>query len=353
VKDKEEPIWQKTLLSETALIEDAIRNLDASAMQICLVSNATKQLVGTITDGDIRRGLLKGLQLSSSIESIIKREPIVVPPNFGKQTVLQFMRANLIHQLPVVAANGEVVGLHLLDDMMLLHKKKNMMVIMAGGQGTRLRPFTENCPKPLLEVGGKPMLQHIIERASAEGFCRFVLAVHYLGHMIEDYFGDGHKYNVEIEYLREENPLGTAGALGLIKDKPLEPFVVTNGDVLTAIHYGELLDFHRQQNATATMAIRLHEWQHQFGVVKTKGLEILGFEEKPIYRSNINAGIYVLEPESLALLNPHEHCDMPTLFNRLQLEKKRTIVYPMHESWVDVGRPSDFVAVNQERGVII
>lgn len=348
MKDKLEPNWQKTLLSETAMVEDAIRSLDASAMQICLVTSPNGKFMGTITDGDIRRGLLKGLQLSSPIDSIIKREPIVVPPNFGRQTVLQFMQANLIHQLPVVDGDGLIVGLHLLDNMMLPNKRKNIMVIMAGGKGTRLRPYTENCPKPLLEVAGKPMLQHIIERAASEGICHFIVAVHYLGHMIEDYFGDGHKYNVEIEYLRESTPLGTAGALGLMKKAPEESFIVTNGDVLTAIHYSDLLDFHSQQNAAATMATRLHEWQHQFGVVKTKGLEILGFEEKPVYRSNINAGIYVLEPESLGVIQANEHCDMPTLFNRLQVAKKRTIVYPMHESWVDVGQPSDFEFVNQE-----
>lgn len=347
MKDKLASNWRKTLLHETAKIEDAIRNLDASTLQICLVSSANGRLIGTITDGDIRRGLLKGLQLNSAIGAIVNKTPIVVPPNFARQTVLQFMRANSIHQLPVVDGDGLVVGLHLLDDMLLPNKRKNLMVIMAGGKGTRLRPFTENCPKPLLEVAGKPMLQHIIERAASDGIGRFVVALHYLGHMIEDYFGDGHKFNVEIEYLREDSPLGTAGALGLLEQRPEESFIVTNGDVLTAIHYSELLDFHNQQGAAATMAIRLHEWQHQFGVVKTKGLDILGFEEKPVYRSNINAGVYVLTPASLDVIKVNEHCDMPTLFNRLQLAQKRTIVYPMHESWVDVGKPSDFAAVNQ------
>lgn len=342
-----EPNWRNTLLSGESIIEDVIKNLDASAMQICLVTKADGQLLGTITDGDVRRGLLKGLQLSSPIDSIIKTEPIVVPPNFGRNTVLQFMKANMIHQLPVVDNEGVVAGLHLLDRIILPNKRENIMVIMAGGQGTRLLPYTENCPKPLLEVAGKPMLQHIIERAADEGIYRFIIAVHYLADMIEDYFGDGSKFNVEIEYLRENNPLGTAGALGLIKNIPDEPFIVTNGDVLTTIHYSELLDFHSQQSAAATMAIRLYEWQHQFGVVKTNGLEILGFEEKPIYRSNINAGIYVLEPESLSVIKKNEHCDMPTLFKRLQTSEKRTIVYPMHESWVDVGRPSDFEFVNQ------
>lgn len=185
------------------------------------------------------------------------------------------------------------------------------------------------------------MLEHIIERAKAEGFRHFVLAIHYLGHMIEDYFGDGSRWQVQIDYLREESPLGTAGALSLLNPRPDTPFVVSNGDVLTDIRYDELLDFHCRHGAAATMAVRLHEWQHPFGVVRTKGVEIIGFEEKPIARSHINAGIYVMEPGALDVLGVGEHCDMPTLFSRLQERAARIIVYPMHEPWLDVGRPDD------------
>jgi NDP-sugar pyrophosphorylase family protein len=198
-----------------------------------------------------------------------------------------------------------------------------------------------------LPVGGKPMLEHIIERARAEGFQRFVLAIHYLGHMIEDYFGDGSRWRIKINYLREESPLGTAGAISLLNPRPDVPFLVSNGDVLTDIRYGELLDFHCHHGAAATMAVRLHEWQHPFGVVRTKGVDIVGFEEKPITRSHINAGVYVLEPSTLDVLNAGEHCDMPSLFSRLQQRTARTIVYPMHEPWLDVGRADDY-AIAQE-----
>jgi NDP-sugar pyrophosphorylase family protein len=173
-----------------------------------------------------------------------------------------------------------------------------------------------------------------------------VLAVHYLGHMIEEHFGDGSRWQVEIEYLREQSPLGTAGAIGLMQPRPDESFLVTNGDVLTDVRYGELLEFHSRNRAAATMAVRLHEWQHPFGVVRTQGVDIVGFEEKPVTRSHINAGIYVLEPAALDALNPGEACDMPTLFSRLQERTARTIVYPMHEPWLDVGRPVDYDAAN-------
>lgn len=339
-------LWRSTLLPADATLQQAIRNLDKTGLQISLVVSPDGVLAGTLTDGDVRRGLLRGLDLHSPIETIIHREPLLVPPQLGRETVLQLMQANKVHQLPIVDEARHVVGLHLWDSLMVPGEHPNLMVIMAGGRGVRLRPHTENCPKPMLPVGGKPMLEHIIERAKAEGFQHFVLAIHYLGHMIEDYFGDGSTLQVKISYLREEAPLGTAGAISLLNPRPAEPFLVTNGDVLTDIHYGELLDFHCRHAAAASMAVRLHEWQHPFGVVRIKGVDIIGFEEKPVARSHINAGIYVLEPSALDHLKPNEHCDMPTLFERLRKAGERTIVYPMHEPWLDVGRKEDYHAAN-------
>lgn len=345
--------WRKTLLSIDATLKEAISNLDESAVQIVLVVSVQETLVGTLTDGDIRRGLLRGLDLNSPIESIVHREAMVVPPQMNRDMVLDLMQANVINALPVVDESRRVLGLHLLNDLLAPVHRPNLMVIMAGGQGTRLRPHTENCPKPLLPVGGKPMLEHIILRAKAEGFQHFIVAIHYLGQMIEDYFGDGSHWQVKIDYLRENSPLGTAGALGLLEPHPEMPFLVTNGDVLTDIRYGELLDFHCHHGAAATMAVRLHEWQHPFGVVRIQGVDIIGFEEKPISRSHINAGIYVLEPSALDLLNRSEHCDMPKLFSRLQESAARTIVYPMHEPWLDVGRVDDFERAQAEHSANI
>jgi dTDP-glucose pyrophosphorylase len=333
--------WRQALLPGGASLQQAIHNLEKSSLQIVMVVSPDGVLLGTLTDGDIRRGLLRGLDLSSSVDGIIYKTPLVGPPELARDTVLQLMQANKIHQLPVVDEARRVVGLHLWDELLVPRQRPNLMVIMAGGQGTRLRPHTESCPKPLLQVGGKPMLEHIIERSKAEGFGHFVLAIHYLGHMIEEYFGDGSRWQVQIDYLREASPLGTAGAISLLNPRPNIPFLVSNGDVLTDIRYGELLDFHCHHGASATMAVRLHEWQHPFGVVHTKGVDIIGFEEKPVARSHINAGIYVLNPDTLDMLSANEHCDMPTLFSRLQDRASRTIVYPMHEPWLDVGRRDD------------
>ena len=343
-----EQIWRQAILSMSASIEEVITNLTKVSIKIVLVVNDAGELQGTISDGDIRRGLLRGLNLKSPIESIIHHNPLVVTEELEREAVRKLMVVNKIQQVPVVDEQRHVVGLYLWDEITTPLIRPNLMVIMAGGMGTRLRPYTENCPKPMLTVSGKPMLEHIIERAKQEGFSHFVLAIHYLGHVVEDYFRDGNRLQVRIDYLREQSPLGTAGALGLLNPRPTLPFAVTNGDVMTDIHYGELLDFHTRHNAVATMAVRVHEWQHPFGVVQTNGIDIVGFEEKPVHRSHINAGVYVLEPEALGLLERDARCDMPTLFERLQVIEKRTVAYPVHEPWLDVGRQEDLTRANNK-----
>ena len=345
-----EKIWRTVVLPLHSTIKQAIATLNDTGLQIVLVLDKNDILLGTVTDGDIRRGLLRGLALDESIESVMRSNSLVVPPEMSRDMVLQLMHANRFRQLPVVDVDHKVIGLHLWDEIATPTERPNLMVIMAGGLGTRLRPHTENCPKPMLPVAGKPMLEHIIERAKAEGFGRFVISIQYLGHIIEDYFGNGERLGVRIDYLRETTPLGTAGALSLLNPRPDLSFVVTNGDVLSDIKYGELLDFHARHSAVATMAVRLHEWQHPFGVVQTQGVDIVGFEEKPVARTHINAGIYALSLEALDAMDANTHCDMPTLFEQLQAEGKRTVAYPMHEPWLDVGRPDDLNRANAENG---
>jgi dTDP-glucose pyrophosphorylase len=342
-----EKIWRTTVLPPNSSIKQAIANLNDSGLQIVLVLAENDILLGTVTDGDIRRGLLRGLTLDAPIESVMRSNSLVAPPEMGREVVLQLMHANQFRQLPVVDADYRVVGLHFWAEVTTPTARPNPMVIMAGGLGTRLRPLTDNCPKPMLPVAGKPMLEHIIERAKAEGFGHFIISINYLGEIIEEYFENGSRLGVKIEYLKESTPLGTAGALGLLSPRPELPFIVTNGDVLSDIKYADLLDFHVRHAAAATMAVRLHEWQLPFGVVQTKGVDIVGFEEKPISRSCINAGIYALSPEVLSLMAANCHSDMPTLFDKLKLSNKRLVAYPMHEPWLDVGRFDDLKRANK------
>ena len=333
--------WREALLASGSTIGQTIKSLDRSGLQIVLLMRPDDTLAGTITDGDIRRGLLRGLSLGDPAAAIMQEEPMVVPPSVEGEVVLQIMSANKIHQLPIVDGSRRVLGLHLWDEMNTPVRRSNLMVVMAGGKGTRLRPHTENCPKPMLPVAGKPMLEHIVEQAKKAGIGHFLFSVHYLGHMIEEHFGDGSDWGVSIDYIREQEPLGTGGALSLIEDRPSGPFLVTNGDVMTTVGYGEMIDYHMLHGAVATMAVRNHEVRNEFGVVRTSGLDITGFEEKPVVRSHVNAGIYVIEPRALDFLGRGEHCDMPTLFERLRFDTQRTIVFPLHEQWLDVGRPDD------------
>ena len=342
-----EKIWRAVALPPTSSIKQAIATLNNTALQIVLVVDQIDTLLGTVTDGDIRRGLLRGIKLDESIERVMSSNSLVAPPEMSRDMVLQLMHANRLRQLPVVDANFKVVGLHLWDEIATPPERPNLIVIMAGGLGTRLSPLTENCPKPMLPIAGKPMLEHIIERARADGFIHFVISIQYLGHVIKDYFGRGERLGVNIDYLNELEPLGTAGALSLLNPRPDLPFVVTNGDVLSDIKYGELLDFHARHYAVATMAVRQHEWQHPFGVVQTQGVNIVRFEEKPVIRSYINAGVYALNSDALNLLQYNKQCDMPTLFERLQANSNSVVVYPMHEPWLDVGKPDDLAQANK------
>ena len=343
MKKDDSNLWRQALAYEHSKLGDIIKQLNDSGLQIVVVVSKDEEIIGTITDGDIRRGLLRGLDMNSSIDSIINREAMAVPNHMNQDLVKELMRVNKINALPILNDSRQVIGLHLLNDLLEAEQRPNLMIIMAGGQGTRLRPHTENCPKPMLPIGGKPMLEHIIVRAKDQGISHFILSIHYLGHMVQEYFGDGSKWQVKIEYLIEDRPLGTAGALGLMIDRPAEPFIVTNGDVMSEILYGDLLDFHIEHQATATMAVRVHEWQNPYGVVQINGVDILGFEEKPITRSHINAGVYVLAPNALDVLVDNTHCDMPTLFERLKDKNQRTVAYPIHEPWLDIGRPDDLM----------
>ena len=343
-----EQFWQKSILKLDSSIQQAISNLNNSGLKIVLVVDDKNEFIGTISDGDIRRGLLANLSINDAIKNVIHYEALVVPPEFAKESALKLMELNQIFQIPIINNQKNIVGLFLRHSIAVEYKRNNIMVIMAGGIGKRLLPHTENCPKPMLEVSGKPILEHIIERAKSEGFKNFILSINYLGEMIEDYFGTGEKLGVNIEYVREKKPLGTAGSLSLLNLKTEDPFIVSNGDVITDIRYGELLDFHNKNNSTATMAVNLYEWQNPYGVVGLDGIDITGFDEKPIHRTHINSGVYALSKDALSFLEKDSHCDMPKLFDRLLAKSEKIIAYPMHEPWLDVGRAADLNKANKK-----
>lgn len=339
--------WREIVLPLSSTIKEVIEVLDKGGMRLVVATSNNGCFEGTITDGDVRRGLLRGLTLSDSCIGVVNRQPIIVSPDVERDKVLQVMLENKIQQIPVINGANEIVGLHLREDFEKPLIRPNRIVIMAGGVGSRLLPYTEKCPKPLLPVAGKPMLLHIIEQAKFRGFRRFVISVNHLGEMIEEYFGSGEEFGVEIEYIRENSPLGTAGALSIHPFQDGLPIIVTNGDVISDINFSDFLDFHIAHQGTATMAVKSHEWQHPFGVVQINGLEVIGIQEKPITKTYINAGVYVLDLEILKLLPKNQPCDMPTLIMMARTNKGAKIyAYPMHEPWLDVGRPDDLIRAN-------
>lgn len=334
-------LLNQAIINTDSTVSDAILSLEVSGLQVVIIVDNDSTLLGIITDGDIRRGFMRGYGLENSVKDIMATSPLVVGLKTPRNDAVKLMIEHKIHHIPIVDAASRPVDIYLLDELFDQVKYENTVVIMAGGFGKRLMPHTKDCPKPMLLINGKPMLEHILVRAIAQGFSNFVISVFYLPDVIKDYFENGEAWNVNISYVQEETPLGTAGALSLISETQIHPLIVTNGDLLTNIGYKEILDHHSKLSSKATMAVRDHEIQNPFGVVNTEGFSIAGFEEKPVYRSLINAGVYVLDPLAIELLSDGGVCDMPMLFERLLNAGHSTTVFPMHESWLDVGRPDD------------
>ncbi|WP_033068658.1 nucleotidyltransferase family protein [Thalassospira australica] len=336
------------ILKPSDKIEEAVAILDSHPARIVLVVSDERKLLGTVTDGDIRRGILSRIPFESSVSAVMNSAPTTASILDDKERLLSMMVDKVLRHVPILDQQGNLVGVETLDD--LLHSKKipNIAVIMAGGRGKRLRPITDSIPKPMVPVGGKPMLEIIIDRLASEGFVNIVISLNYKGEMIKDYFGDGSTRGLNIEYVEENAPLGTAGALSLINNDINEPFLVMNGDVLTQVNTRNLLDFHHAHPCMATMCVREHSYEVPFGVVNVEGHKILKVEEKPTSKYLVNAGIYLLDPKALNFIEKNNYLDMPTLFENIRKEDFPTHVFPIMEAWRDVGRPDDLALANEE-----
>ena len=339
--------WQKLLTTSHISISEAIKLLNETGKKILLVVDESNSLKGTLTDGDIRRALIQGLDLNSSILSIINLNPIFAKQDNSDETHLKLMTINKIECLPLINENRKVVGVKFWHELNSIQNLPNKLVIMAGGKGTRLLPLTRDVPKPLLHVDGKPILERIINHAKKDGFFDFIISINYLGHLIQNYFGDGKKLGVNIEYLIEDTPLGTAGSLSLIEPLPDSPLIVTNGDILTDFSYRDLINFHQKNNAEITVATKKVAWQNPFGVLKTQGINITEYQEKPVNISQVILGVYAIEPKVLKSLKKFESIDMPSFIMRVKEDSMRTIIFPVHEEWADLGTPAQLNSANQ------
>ena len=335
------------VLKDDATILDVISNLNDTGYLICIIVDQTDVLLGTITDGDIRRGILAGKTTANLATEIMVKDPVFSSMNSTLEQHKTLSAQHQVKQIPIIDKERRILSLYINEKNDQVVTKDNPVLIMAGGFGKRMMPLTSSTPKPMLTVSGKPILEHILCNARSQGFHSFYISVHYLADQIIEYFGDGSKWNINIKYLEEDQPLGTAGCLTLFDPKPSIPFIVTNGDLYSDINFSAILNFHTSNNAAATMAVKRQLLQNPFGVVQTNGSEIVAIEEKPVNTSYVNSGVYIIDPSNLALIGKNSVCDMPNFFMLLKDNGKKIVAFPLHESWSDLGAPLDLHKINQ------
>lgn len=340
--------WKSVLVSAQATIRDALKVINAARSQFAMVVDADGRLLGTLSDGDVRRGLLDNASLEDVVEKCMCRDPKVAKSGQSPEDILILMRRSGLHQIPILDADHRVIGLKTVDDFLCLTNRENPVVIMAGGLGSRLNELTREQPKPMLPVGGRPVLEVIVNRFVTQGFSRIWLAVNYRAEVIEAYFGDGRTFGADIRYLRESKRLGTAGALSLLPPEIEQAVIVSNADLVANLDYAELVDAHTSAAAVATMAVREHEYPIPFGVVMESGGWIERIDEKPVHRVVVNAGVYVLSPEAIRRVPHDAYFDMPQLFENLIAERQLVYCHRLNGYWLDIGHRSDYERANAD-----
>ena len=336
-------------------ISDAIASIDRSGrVSIALVVDESRHLVNTLTDGDVRRGILAGLTLSDPVSRLLERkrntphpEPVTSPASTSPAELLRILQEHMVRQLPLLDPAGVPVDVVILSDFLAEAVKPIQAVVMAGGQGTRLRPLTEDVPKPLLPVAGKPVMEFIVDQLREVGVKRIHVATHYQAEKIMDHFGDGKAFGVDIEYVPESEPLGTGGALGLLR-APSETTFIINGDILTEVDFRSFLTFHQDHGAEMTVGVRRYEVPVPYGVVECDGPWLKGLREKPQLSFFVNAGIYLVEPSVFSLIPPGRHLNITDLIARLVAAGRTVASYPICEYWLDIGQHEDYLRAQED-----
>lgn len=343
--------WQSVLIDPALPLDQAIAVLDREGLRIALVVDEERRLLGTLTDGDVRRALLRQTPLTAPVREAMFDRPLTASLDWTREHMLAVMEKHQLLHIPIVNGQRQVMGLETLHGVLQKRHKGNAVFLMAGGFGTRLQPLTDHCPKPMLRVGDKPILELILENFVNAGFHDFFISTHYRAEMIHEHFGDGSRWGASIRYVHEETPLGTGGALGLLPHDQIEqPIFMMNGDLLTNLNFDNLLKFHLEHDGLATMCVREYEHRVPYGVIESEGHRIRSMVEKPVHRFFVNAGIYVLAPELVRSVQPGVRIDMPTLLEQ-QIDRGRTVnMFPIHEYWLDIGRMEDFQRAQFEVG---
>ena len=327
-----------------ATVRDALIVLEDTHRRIALVVDEEGKLEGTITDGDVRRGLLAGIEPSTATaRKVMNNHPVVGQIGMQRKEMLRKMSSRGIQQLPLLNERHQVVDLMLLSELVKEKRLDAKAVIMAGGTGRRLRPLTADKPKPLLPVAGKPILQIIVEQLLDAGIDTVFILTHYKAEMIAEHFGEYTQNSSEVQLIREEAPLGTAGGLRIIADQLDTPFILMNADVLTRLDFAELLAVHLRRQAAMTVGVKQQDLQIPYGVFESDDEGIVtNFAEKPVYSLRYNIGIYSLSPASLQYLPDSGPSDITDLIEKLLRSRERIVEYPVNDYWMDIGRMSDY-----------
>ena len=341
-------------LATGASLREAMEAINRGGRGIALLLDEDARLDAVITDGDIRRAILAGKTLAASVDELIEQKkqlglhpPVTVPQGTDRDEMLALMHERSIAQLPLVDDEGRVVQLRTLAELLPEHDLPVEAVIMAGGFGRRLRPLTDNVPKPMLPIGGKPLMERTIRNLRHAGVRRINVTTHYLPEKITQHFGDGSDFDVELNYVAEDQPLGTAGAVGLLGRRQ-EPLLVMNGDILTQVDFRALLDFHRQRAADLTVGVRQYDLQIPYGVIEADNGLVGRLTEKPTQSFLVNAGVYLLEPSACAYIPPGERFDMTELIEQLLADGRTVASFPIVEYWLDIGQHDDFQRAQQD-----
>ena len=344
---------QELFVRETSTIQKVISVIDHSRrLGLALVVDRDNRLVNTLTDGDVRRGILNGNELTDPAakllvikQSMPHSKPVVAADTTTRAERLALMQKNAVRQLPIIDAQGVVVAIESMLEMTEIDQIPMNAVVMAGGFGKRLLSLTVDTPKPMLLVSGRPVLEHIVEKLLKAGINRMQFTTYFRPEKIIEHFGDGSDFGVDISYLKEDSPLGTAGALSLLR-RPTQDVLVINGDIISEVNFVAMFDFHQQSKAIMTLGVLPYEHTIPFGVIEHLGHQVTGIKEKPSQRWFVNSGIYILSPEVFEFIKPSQHLDMPDLISQLLAANKNVASFPIREQWIDIGRPADFARAN-------
>jgi len=335
--------WRKVILKQEDTMQSAIEVLNREALRIVMVEDDRGRLVGTVTDGDIRRGLLKHLSIDAPLSKFMYTEPTTATADECRDAILAKMKKLDLLQIPILDNERNVVGLETLQHLLVQTRHDNPVFLMAGGFGKRLSPLTDHTPKPLLKVGSKPILEMILDQFVSAGFHNFYISTHHKAEMVREYFGDGGDRGISIRYIHEDEPLGTAGAIGLLpKDLPELPILMMNGDLLTKVDFEQLLNFHIKQGGEATMCVREYDFRVPYGVITAKDNCITSIVEKPVHKFFVNAGIYILSPSIISTVDGTSYLDMPQMLELQIAQGDQVNMFPVHEYWLDIGQIEQF-----------